>query len=97
MSFHRTGDTRRSQIERLKESLNSRQVDPEISRYASSLAEELDEDHDHRQDELETLLVSYRQTFREFYEQDPVGNTKDYLERFDSLENALQPLEHPEE
>lgn len=99
MSF-RTPESLREELEEMEDSLNSRpdqrdeNYGPDVTGYASFLDIKLEEGDDYAQRDLERLVASYAETFPDFYDEDPVGNVEDYLERFDSIEDALKPLEN---
>jgi hypothetical protein len=92
MSFH-TPDGLKDELADMRDHLDSRQYGHGVTENAKSINAELNDDY--TQIGLEKLLASYRETFPHFYEEDPVNNTIDYLEEFESLDKALKPLEDP--
>lgn len=96
----RTPDHLKNKLESIEQSLNDRtdqrthNYGPTVTRHASCLKVELDNDYDQR--DLEKLVAAYQETFPEFYNEEPVSSIDEYLDRFDSIENAIQPLDTPE-
>lgn len=83
----------KDELEDMRTHLDSKQYGHGVTENAKSINAKLNDDYTCI--DLEKLLASYRETFPDFYEDDPVNNTIDYLEEFDSLEEALKPLEDP--
>lgn len=90
----RTPDKLRKELENMRNHLDSKQYGHGVTEHANTLAAELEEDYLQR--DLEKLLASYKETFPEFYDEDPVSSAKEYLNRFEDIEDALEPLDSPE-
>ena len=87
----RTPDKLRKELEKIREDLDSKQYGHGVKKYSQDLKAKLDQEYE--QKDLETLLAAYRETFPDFYDKNPVSSAQDYIERFESLEDALETLE----
>lgn len=99
MSFHRSSDEKREQIEkleRLEESLkednsSNNNYGEEISRTAWKLNRETGIDY--QQADMEELVFKYADHFKDLYEEDP-SNVLDYIEQFDGdIDIAIDSFE----
>lgn len=99
MSFHKSDDEKREEIEeleRLEQSLTEDNSSydnygQEISRAAWRLNRETGADY--KQGDMEELVSNYAEHFEEFYEEDP-ENVLDYVEQFDGdIDSAIDSFE----
>jgi len=99
MSFHKSSEDKKEEIERLEEfeksiveeSSPGKDYRPEISRAAWKLNR--DTGIDYKQSEMEELVSNYAEHFRDFYEED-TGNVLDYLEQFNGdIDGAISSFE----
>jgi len=86
----RTPDKLRKELEQIRSDLDSKQYGHNITNHAKELKTNLDKEYN--QKDLENFLAAYRETFPNFYDNNPVSSTQDYIERFESLEEALDLL-----
>lgn len=99
MSFHRSSEDTKEEIERLEEfeqsivgdNSSDKDYDSEISRNAWTLNRETGVDY--KQNKMEELVSNYAEHFGEFYEEDP-ENVLDYLEQFNGdIDTAIASFE----